>query len=394
MSERFNDHNNDQSNSLISSERANELAHNITTAASDLNDVTSNTGLTIRAEELAAGQFQARKNLATALMRTSDFYVEQGQTGLNSEGIQTALTALVSTDLIRENQDQEVGYNPERDDISVLAALAGSMVKAATKSEDPKQEMKSALIQLIDHAGEHALDSFVNQVNALLLSSDDNHNSLAKDMLVLATERLIKAETRILEAIKEASELSDVEFADLLHLQIIDMDVEFETEPTIETDVFTGSTEGFHIDENADGFELDESLFTEEALFAAANDDETIEELEKRQLIDISTYIFDNQLVSAVLESESMKNTEKIDMIRFIFSSIGRNPEFKAVKEIQVSMIPEARATEVSINIDDLNEPVNMLEDLNMPSTFLEVVTSDSFPQGPTIFNIEEEDEL
>lgn len=399
MNERFNDQNNDQSNALITSERAHELAQNITTAASNLNDVTKNTGLTILADELAAGQFQARKNLATALMRKSDFYVDQGQTGLDSEDIHTALTALVSTDLIRENQDQEVGYNPERDDISVLAALSGSMVKAATESQDPKQEMKSALIELINHAGDHALDSFVSQVNTLFLSSDDNHKSLAKDMLVLATERLIKAEPRILEAIKEAGNLNDIELADMLNLQIIEMDDNFEAKPEFDFDMgYIGEDGTLHMPESDDeddlDFQFDEGMTLEEYLFGSDDDDKTIEEIEKKQFVDISTYILDNQLVGAVLESQSMKNTEKVDMIRFIFSSIGRNPEFKAVEEIQVSMIPEAKATEVSINIDDLNEPVNMLEDLNMPSTPFAEVALESLPQVSTVFNIEEEDEL
>jgi len=392
MNERFNDHNNDQANALITSERANELAHNITTAASDLNDVTSNTGLTIRADELAAGQFQARKNLATALMRKSDFYVDQGQTGLNSEGIQTALTALVNTDLIRGNQEQEVGYNPERDDISVLAALSGSMVKAATESQDPKQEMKSALIQLINHAGDHALDSFVNQIHALLISSDDTHNSLAEDMLVLATKRLIEGSPIILERIKEASKLSDKELADIVSLQVVEMDDNFGQKVVYNSDIVNKNVPDFEDDYDID-FPSDEDMTSEEYVFDSETDDELIDDIEKRQLIDISAFICNNQLVAAVLESQSMTNIEKVNMIRCILSSIGLNPEFKAVEEIQASMIPEAKASEVSIKIDDSNE-ANMLEDLNNPSLPFAEVSLESTPLVSTVFNIEEEDEL
>ena len=392
---------------LISPERVEELANNITGAASYLNDIARETGLTVPADKLAAGQLQARKNLATVLMRTSDVNVEHGRTGLNSEDIKKALTVLVHADLISATKDQEAGYNPNTagynrntHDLSVLAAAAASMVRAAIEAQDPKEEMKSALIQLIEHAGEHALDSFVNQVHALLLSSDDSHNSLAEDMLVLATERLIQAEPRVLEAIKEASKLSDVELADMLNLQIIELVDNFGPKPEFLCDIeYDANDDTFENQESDDddSDDSDDDMYfqsveeEEEYFFDSETDEETIDALEKRQIIDIRSYILDNHLVAAILESESMKSTDKVNIIRFIFSSIGRNPKFKAAEDIQISLIPEAQANEVNIKIDP-NATANMLEDLNKPSAPTEEVSSEHAPNPE--FNIADEDEL
>ncbi len=181
-----------QNPSLISSDRQTQLANIISQSTERLAPVISNTDLAIRADDLAAGQLQARTDLATALMRKSEFSAYDGSAQdnrLNGQQIETAVSTLVSTDLIRSHQGQTVGYSPATDDVSVLAALSGAMVKSALEYLDVKTEMKRALIQLLEHAGDHALDMFVGQVNTLMCSDDLTHRELAKKFLVIAKKK-------------------------------------------------------------------------------------------------------------------------------------------------------------------------------------------------------------
>jgi hypothetical protein len=348
----------EQSSSLISSDRVHELALNITAAAPDLQAVTNNTGLTILAQDLAQGQLEARRNLATALMRKDDFSARDKsahQNRLDADELATALTTLVSTDIIRNDKGQEVGYNPESDDISILAAVSGAIVKSAIKQEDVKVELEQSLIALIEHAGDHALGMFVSQVNTLVLSDDQTHKTLGIQMLKLATNKFFPFQT---QAEIQAQAQRDAEL--------------FTNGVYTSRDIEAATSEATVVARKLKAV----AKMTLNALNTAlkANSGSTI-----------GGFIRDNVLTNAILTSSSMTRKEKLVMIKFVCKSIGKKVDFAVVEELQVSLIPESQAKSVSKSV--VKEASNLIEDANASQPQVVIVPASAS-------NIDEDDEL
>ena len=344
---------------LVSHQRLTEISNKIISSEFDLGMVTHNTGLTIDPAQLAAGDTKARKHLAMAIARKSESDEHDGSASANrldSQEINTALTALVNTDLILNAEGHTSGYNPDSDDLCVLAAISGAMVESAIKSEDVKSTIKDTLLSLIDHAGDHALDSFVNQVNTLLLSDEQVQNELAEEILIFATNEFFKILTEDeLEALREEA------------LQF-------------------GLTESDHLIPSSHRTALVVQKFSAthggqlaEALTKCFEANSASEE---RMLLE------DNFLTNAILESTHLNSNQKMSMIQIVCESIGKTSNFQPIEDLQMEFIPEVESQIISRTV--AVQARNLIEDANAQEVVVEPLGA---PQAPQ-FNIDEDDEL
>ncbi len=158
-------------------------------ADKNLSLVTDGTGIELKPEDLLDPR--RRLEFATAIQRKSSAKV--GEDSLDSQAISFAIQSLAHTAII----NNQLAYDPKIDDICVFSALSSSIVRGASEGGDSKVLISDILHELLQEAGDHDLETVLNQVKTLRRSGQSGellHGALSEDILAFLANKFLKYE--------------------------------------------------------------------------------------------------------------------------------------------------------------------------------------------------------